>query len=165
VKRTSVILAMGLALGLVSATASAQPRRGMDMGWGWGGGGAEGGPMMLHLMLRNAGLNDAQQAQVRQILAAHRPQFRAIRGQIGTLQRQLADALYAPGAVKPEDLTATTQQIAHLRDHLAQEALQTALEVRAVLTPEQLTKVSELRQRMRELRMEMRKLMGGGDGS
>jgi len=159
VKRTSVILAMGLALGLFGATASAQPRRGMDMGWG--GAGAEGGPMMLHLLLRGAGLTEAQQAQVRQILAAHRPQFRAIRGQIWTLQRQLADALYAPGVVKPEDLAPLTQQVARLRDQLTQEALQTALEVRAVLTPEQLTKVSELRQRLRELRMEMRKLMGG----
>ncbi len=160
-KRMSVILAVGLAVGLFGTTASAQPRRGTDMGWG-GGGGAEGGPMMLQLLLRGAGLNEAQQAQVRQILAAHRPQFRAIRGQIWTLQRQLADALYAPGTVKAEDLAPLTQQIAQLRDQLAQEALRTALEVRAVLTPEQLTKVSELRQRLRELRMEMRKLMSGG---
>ena len=87
-------------------------------------------------------------------------QFETLRGQLRAAQEQLAGKLYAPGPVKAEDLTSLIQQIGQLRGQLTQEGLQVALEVRGVLTPEQLAKAAQTRQRMNELRAEMRSLLG-----
>ena len=47
---------------------------------------------------------------------------------------------------------------AQLREQLAQEGLKVGIEVRDVLTPEQLTKAAEIKDRIRALRTEMRGL-------
>src|SRR5262245_52322340 len=158
-------------VGLLAISLSAMPAAAQGRG-GWAGpGGGPGGPWAgpgghgeifpLRMIMRTAGLTDAQRGQVRQILDSHRPRFQALRGQIRTLTMQLTDKLYAPGAVSVDDATAIRQQISQLRDQLGQEGLQTALEIRNVLTPDQLTKVAQVRQRMQELRTEMQNLMGG----
>lgn len=116
--------------------------------------------MMLGLLVHAAGLSVTQQGQVQQIFASHRAQFQALRAQLRTAHEQVADKLYAGGSLSAGDFASQTQQISQLRDQLSQEALQTALEVRAVLTPEQLAKVSQTRQRLGELRAEMRSLLG-----
>jgi Spy/CpxP family protein refolding chaperone len=70
----------------------------------------------------------------------------------------MADKLFAPGNVQAEDFTAQTQRLAQLRDQLMQEGLKVAIEVRELLTPEQLTQAAEIKDRMRALRTEMRGL-------
>jgi len=150
-----------LAISLSATTAGAQgmPMRG---GWHGPGGGPDGGGEVfpLRIILRGVGLTDAQRDEVRQILASHRPRFQALRGQIRTLTTQLTDKLYAAGAVSADEASAIRQQISQLRDQLGQEGLQTALEIRNVLTPDQLAKAAQIRQRMQELRAEMQSLMG-----
>jgi hypothetical protein len=74
----------------------------------------------------------------------------------------LTEKLYASGSVKAEDLAPLIQQISKLREPLIQESLQVALEVRKLLTPEQLAKAKQRRQRLNELRAEMRKLLEEG---
>ena len=153
-------------VGLLAISLSAAPvaAQGMPMRGGWGGpgGGPDAGEVFpLGLIMRSVGLTDAQRDQIRQILASHRPHFQALRGQIRTLTTQLTDKLYGAGAVSPDDLSAIRQQISQLRDQLGQEGLQTALEIRNVLTPDQLAKAAQIRQRMQELQAEMRGLMGG----
>jgi Spy/CpxP family protein refolding chaperone len=143
-----------LAVGLSAMPAAAQ---GMPMRGGWSG--QEVFP--LRFIMRGVGLTDAQQAQVREIVANHRSRFQALRSQLRTNTQQLTDKLYGPGSVTADDLAALRQQISQVRDQLGQEALLTALEVRNVLTPEQLAKAAQIRQRMQELRAEMRSLMGG----
>ena len=64
-------------------------------------------------------------------------------------------------APKAEDLTPLVQQISQLREQLTQEGLRVVLDIRGVLTPEQLAKVEQIRKRMGELRAEMRSLLGG----
>ncbi len=142
-----------LAVGLSAMPAAAQ---GLPMRSGWSG--QEVFP--LRVIMRGVGLTDAQQAQVRQIVASHRPRFQALRSQLRTNTQQLTDKLYGPGAVTADDVAALRQQIGQLRDQLGQEALQTALEIRNVLTPEQLAKAAQIRQRLQELRAEMHSLMG-----
>jgi hypothetical protein len=71
----------------------------------------------------------------------------------------MADKLFAPGDVRAEDLTSQIQRVAQLREQLMQEGLKVALEVRAVLTPQQLAKATELKERMRALHTEMRELL------
>jgi Spy/CpxP family protein refolding chaperone len=153
-----------ISLAAISAAAQGMPMRG---GWAGPGGGPGGGPeagaevFPLRIIMRSVGLTDAQRDQVRQILTAHRPRFQALRGQIRALTTQLTDKLYAPGAVSADDASAIRHQISELRDQLGQEGLQTALEIRNVLTPEQLAKAAQIRNRMQELRAEMQNLMGG----
>jgi Spy/CpxP family protein refolding chaperone len=155
--RGAVVLVGVLAAGLWTASADARPPGGRDAEWGRGG-----DEMLLPLLVRGVGLTEAQQAQVRQIVASHRPKFEALLRQLRAAREQLAEKLYAPGPVKAEDLTPLTQQIAKLREPLTQESLQVALEVRKVLTPDQLAKAKQRRQRLNELRAEMRSLLEEG---
>lgn len=157
--RWGVVLAGVLAVSLWTATASGQRPGGIDMYGGVGGHGRF--RMMLPLLVKGAGLTDAQQAQVNQIVAGHRPQFEGLLSQLRTAHEQLAEKLYAPGPVKAEDLAPLKEQISQFRGQLTQEGLQVALEIRGVLTPEQLAKAGQTRRRFNELRAEMRSLLGG----
>jgi Spy/CpxP family protein refolding chaperone len=159
--RWAAALGMGLLVivGWGSGVAPAQTTPPPAPSWrgGWDG----GSPFMWRAVLRGVGLTDSQQAQVRQIVAGHRPQFQTLRGQLRTAQQQLADKLYGADPVTLDGLALLTLQIAQLREQLAREALQTALDIRAVLTPDQLAKAAQIRQRLTELRSEMRSLTGG----
>ncbi len=155
-----VVLAAVLAIGIWTATAAGQHP---------GGVGPSGGSpwhrefrMTLPLLVKGVSLTEAQQAQVKQIVASHRPQFQGLLSQLRTAHEQLAEKLYAPGPVKAEDLAPLKEQIGQLRGQLAQEGLQVALEIRGVLTPEQLAKAGQTRRRFNELRAEMRGLLGAG---
>ena len=155
--RGAVVLVGVLAAGLWTTSAFGRPPGGRDMGWGHGG-----DEMSLPLLVRGVGLTEAQRAQVRQIVASHRPKFEVLQRQLRAAREQLAEKLYAPGPVKAEDLTPLAQQIGKLREPLMQESLQVALEVRKVLTPDQLAKAMQRRQRLNVLRAEMRSLLEEG---
>ncbi len=152
--RVAVVLVGVLAAGLWTASAYGRPHGGRGAGWGRGG-----DEISLPLLVRGAGLTEAQRAQVKQIVASHRPKFEALQRQLRAAREQLDGRLYGPGPVTPEDLTPLIQQIGKLRDPLMQESLQVALEVRKVLTPDQLAKAMLRRQRLNELRTEMRSLL------
>jgi len=127
----------------------------------YGTGPAQGGfHMMLPPLMKGVGLTEAQQTQVKEIVAAHQPQFEKLQSQLRATHEQLAEKLFAPGPVKREDLAPLRQQLGHLRDQLTQEAFQVALDIRGVLTPEQLAKAGQIRKRLNELRAEMRTLLG-----
>ena len=113
----------------------------------------------LWLMIRASGLTPDQQAQVRAILAAHRASTRPLVDQLRQAQQELSAKLLAPGALQPADLEPQLTRIGQLRDRLAQGSAQAALDVRAVLTPEQLTRVAQTRERLRQLREEMRQMI------
>lgn len=130
---------------------------------GWG---ARGGPWrygngpMLSVLVKGAGLSDAQRAQLRQIVSAHRPQFESLAGQFRAARQALDARLYGADPVTAADLEPAIQQIHQLRGQLMQESLQVALEIRAMLSPEQLAKAAHLRQRLSELQREIRSLVG-----
>jgi Spy/CpxP family protein refolding chaperone len=156
--KTSRLTWVGIVvLGLWAATVYAHPRSGMGvLGPGRMLGDAPG--MMLPLVLKGVDLTDAQENQVRDIMAAHRATFRSLFSELQAAHKDVADKLFAPGDVQAEDLTAPMQRVAQLREQLMQEGLKVALEVRGVLTPEQLAKAAELKDRMRALHTEMRGL-------
>lgn len=150
---------------LWSAPLQAQPGGppSMMMGGGMGhhmmlGDGPAG---MLPLVLRHANLTADQQAQVHTIMEADRQSLQALFKQLQTANDQLADKLFAPGAVQATDLTPQVQQVTQLRQQLMEHGLKTALAIRAVLTPEQLAKVSQLKDRMEKLQAEMRSVFEG----
>lgn len=128
------------------------------------GRGPMGGPglgMMLPMVLRGANLTPEQESQVREILKAHRPESRAYWEQLRATQEEIADKLFAPGTVQTEDLAPQLQRIAQVRQQMLQESLKVSLEVRALLTPEQLAKALQLKDGLRALRKEERKLLEG----
>lgn len=152
----TVVLAGMLVVGLGAGPAFAQQR-----GVGWQGTGHGGGlSMSLPLLVKGVELTEAQQSQVKQIVAAHQPQFRALLSQIRSLREQLGEKLYAPGPLKADDVAPLMQQIGQLRGQLTQEAVQVALEIRAVLTPEQLARAEQIQHKLKDLRSEMRGLLG-----
>lgn len=120
----------------------------------WGLGGPGHGRLGLGL-LRAVGLTDAQRAQIRQILANHRPQLQSLRQQLRAAERQLHDRLFS--ATPPT--TADLSPIVRLREQLAAEHLQIALEIRNVLTPDQLARAAQIRQQLQQLREQARSLL------
>jgi Spy/CpxP family protein refolding chaperone len=144
-------------LSLWAATASAQPHQGMRaMGPGRV---MEDGPgMLLPLVLKGVDLTDAQEKRVQEIMAAHRARLRTLFSELQATHKDLGDKLFAPGDVRLEDFTPQMQQMGQLREQLMQEGLKAAVEVRNLLTPEQLAKAAEIKDRMRALHTEMREL-------
>ncbi len=124
--------------------------RGMMMGGGPG--------MMLPLMLKGVDLTAEQEEQVKKIMANHRQTFRTLFRQLRVANEEMSDKLFAPGEVQADNLTPLVQKVAQLREQLMQEGLKAALEVRGVLTSEQLAQAAQLKKRMQELRSEMRSL-------
>lgn len=150
----AIVLVGVMVTGLWTASAYGRPSGDRHPGWERGGDG-----LFLPQLIRGVGLTEAQHAQVKQIVASHRPKFQALVRELRAAREQLAQKLYAPGPVKAEDLAPLMQQIGKLREPLMQESLQVALEIRKVLTPDQLAKAMQRRQRLNELRAEMRKLL------
>ena len=160
--RISRIGAALLVGALLTASGSAALAQGPPLGGGrdggmrWGGGRGEG---ELALMIRAANLTPEQQTRVREILSAHRASSRPVVEQLRTAQTELGNKLLAPGSVQAADLQPLLQRIGQLRDQLARDSATAALEVRAVLTPEQLARVAQTKERLSQLREEMRQLM------
>ncbi len=158
----SVIVMTSVAVTLWSIPAYAQPRPGfrgpMEGMIGDGGG------MMLPMLLRGANLTADQKAQMKQIMANHRANFQNLFSQLRAAQDQISDKLLSPGAVREIDLAPQTQQIAQLRKQLADEGLRVVLEIRSILTPDQLAKASQLKTQMQSLRNQMRNLVGPQPG-
>src|SRR5215510_3883186 len=135
-------------LSLWAATAYGQPFHGMGA-LGPGRMMADGPEILLPLVLKNLDLTDEQEKQVHEIMAAHRATFRTLFSELQATHKDLADTLFAPGDVHAENLTTQMQRMAGLRERLMQEGLKVALEVRGILTPQQLAKAAELKDRVR----------------
>ena len=152
---------IGLALAsLGSAPLQAQPMGGPPMGRMMHG---DSPAIMLHMVLKQADLTPDQQDKVRKIMEADHQSLRTLFTQLQAANNQLADKLFAPGAVQATDLTPQVQRITQLRQQLMEQGVKTALAVRAVLTPEQLAKVSQIKDRVEKLQTEMRSLLEGND--
>ena len=150
------ILGIGVALaGLAAAPLHAQPMGHMMRG--------DSPALMLHMVLKQANLTPDQQNQVRKIMEAEHQNLRALFTQLQAANNQLADKLFAPGTVQAADLTPQVQQIMQLRQQLMEQGVKTALAIRAVLTPEQLAKVAQTKDRIEKLQAEMQSLLAGAD--
>ena len=125
-----------------------------------GGMAGDGAGIALPLLLRGANLTADQKSQVQQIMANHRATFRDLFGQLRAAQDQMANKLFSAGRLQEANLAPQVQQIAQLRNQLADEGLKVVLEIRGVLTPEQLAKASQLKSQMQSLHSQMRSLWG-----
>jgi Spy/CpxP family protein refolding chaperone len=146
----AVLIAMGV--GTLAVYAQVGPGlRGQMMG------GAPAG-IMSPLLLRALDLTADQHTLIQEIRINHRAAAQDLLTQLHAAQDNLANKLFAAGALQESQLMADTQQISQLRNQLAQERIRVMLEIRAVLTPDQLAKAAQLNQQMQSIRTQMRNL-------
>jgi Spy/CpxP family protein refolding chaperone len=122
------------------------------------GASGDGAGIALPLLIRGANLTADQQAQIRQIMANHRATFRDLLSQLRASQDQMANKLFSTARLQEADLAPYVQQISQLRNQLAEEGLRVVLQIRGVLTPEQLAKASQLKSQMDSLHSQIRSL-------
>jgi periplasmic protein CpxP/Spy len=148
--KTIALAAASLAIVALPAAALAQmPPHGEGM--------SEIGPMKM--LLRSANLTSDQQAQVRQIMQSQHAQVQPLQSQIRSLRQQITAKLYNTGSVTISDLTPIQQQIAQVQAQIADQTLKTALKIRALLSNDQLGRMSQANQKLESLHTEMESLM------
>ena len=138
--------------GLVLLAASAGPARAERRGY-------EGGGLMLGVPLRSLNLTSDQQAQVQSILSASRAANRPILSELRQAHSALADALLASPSA---DVSSQLASINGLRAQLLQNGAKTTQQLLAVLTPDQLTKASQVKSQLSQLRGQMHQLLSPG---
>ena len=121
-------------------------------GHGHGGGEIPG----LHMLLKTANLTADQQTQVHQLMRNSWTQNKALHAQMRALREQIADKLAETGTVTAADITGLQQQIAQLRTQLDQRSVQTAIQVRGLLTSDQLRQVAQAHVQLKNLRAQMK---------
>ena len=137
-------------------------------GRGHGGARMGDGPgpgMLFPMMLRALDLTVAQKSQVADIVARHRANLEPLFKQMRAAHEDVAGKLFAPGTVTAKDLAPGIEQLGRLKQQMLQEWTQAALETRAVLTPEQLAKAAQVKQRLDALHTEMESLLGPMPGA
>jgi len=152
---TKTFLATGT-LALAVAGSSRAFGHGMGGGDVCGHGGLPGGRHVLHALALSAD----QKQGVHDILREHRPTLAQLGANEMTARQAIADKLPGTGTVTQNDLDALVQQESQARTALMRERMATALEVRKVLTPEQIQKAATIHAGMKQLHDQMRQLLG-----
>jgi Spy/CpxP family protein refolding chaperone len=70
----------------------------------------------------------------------------------------MANKLFSAERLQEADLAPQVQEISQLRNQLTEQGLRVVLEIRGVLTAEQLAKASQLKSQMESLHSQMRSL-------
>jgi len=148
------------ALALIIAAATGAMGHGMPGGGGCHGG-FLGGPRLLHAL----NLSAEQKQQVQAIFQAHGATFKQLAANERTAREAIADAMLGTNPVTQPALDALVQQEAQARTALMSERLATALQVRGILTPDQIQKASTIHTGMKQLRSQMHALLAGTDAT
>ena len=148
--------------GVILATACIMPSFGWAQPFGHFG---HGGPMPMPMMMivKQAHLSADQEAKARKIMEDSAAQTRPLLKQLHAIHEQIADKLLSKGSLTATDLAPLRQQENQVQQQLDQQMLNSALQVRSLLTPEQLTRVAELHTKLKALHEQMRALIGEGD--
>lgn len=141
-------LAMTLAAGGV---AMAQPTEGMHGHWGHGE-----GMEFLH----GVTLTDAQKTQIHDIMKSSFATMKPLMEQARTLHEQQVNSFLAAGAVTAESLQPALAKEEALRTQMDTARMNTMLQVRAVLTPEQLAQAASVHSQMEALHAQEHQVMG-----
>jgi Spy/CpxP family protein refolding chaperone len=152
------LIAAAAAGALSAGAAMAQP---MEGGWHHGGPGGGEGMELLH----SINLTDAQKQQAHEIEHAAWAQAKPIMQQMRAVHEQLETAMLAPGSVTADQLSPLVTQEEQLKSQLDQQHLNTVLQIRALLTPEQLTQAAATHQKLAALHEQEHAVMHASDTS
>ncbi len=157
--------AAALALVALPAAGRAQPMGPMgSMGPMGMHDGPDHGMMGMKVLLRAAHLTPDQRNQVRDIVRGSHQEAQPLMEQLHQLHEQIASKLAGTGSVTLAELTPLQQQVNAVQGQVEQLRLKAALQIRALLTAEQLQRVAATHQKLLTLREEMRDVMGPPDG-
>ncbi|HTT96851.1 MAG TPA: Spy/CpxP family protein refolding chaperone [Rhizomicrobium sp.] len=133
-----------------------------------GGPGGPGGPGGMHdgsrflMLLKSANLTAAQEAQVHLIMSNNRAQMQAMRQQLMTLHEKISDKLLGTGSVTAADLKPLVDKASHLEAALNENMTETAISIRNVLTPAQVSKLAETHAKLESIHKQIKGIMGPG---
>jgi len=119
-----------------------------------------GGDSHFMMLLKSANLTPAQHAQVRQILKGEREQMKSVYDGFHAVHEKIAERLLTPGAVTAADLAPLEQKAIRYQQQIDRNMIETALAIRNVLTPEQVSRLAQVHQQLQSLHQQIRKLMG-----
>lgn len=157
ITRPLTMLGLAAAMSVAALVAQAQPAPGdapppppHAMHRGMHGGPGMDGPLGLHpRLLKDAGVTDAQQAQIKQIFDAARNDLKSQRD----TERQLHERMQALFTAPTVDANAVEQvrQQMHAQHDVASKRITLAMiDASRVLSPEQRAKIAELKKQQRE---------------
>jgi Spy/CpxP family protein refolding chaperone len=141
------VLAVGL-LGMSAVYGQAGPGRHHH---GMGGAG------LSFKTLKALDLTNEQQAQIDAIRESHRETTKTLWSELRTIHTDITNKLLASGDVTAADFTEQRERATQLGAQLFSERLAVGLEIRNVLTPEQLAKAAEVVAEKRARHAERRK--------
>lgn len=145
------------AIAALPALAAGQMMGGPMMGHGHMGMG--GGMPPFPMFLRAANLTPEQQKQVDKILSENHEAFHKLFRQMHQTREEMADKLLSNGNVTATDLDPETRKLDQLHELMMANSVKVALEIRAVLKPDQLQRVAAFHQKMKSLHEQMHALM------
>ncbi|MGH6890139.1 MAG: Spy/CpxP family protein refolding chaperone [Rhizomicrobium sp.] len=119
----------------------------------------EGGSAFM-MLLRSANLTHAQRGQLREILRSEKAQMISVHREFQAVHEQLAARLLAPGAVTAADLEPLEQKALGCQQQIDRQMLDTAIAIRNILTPEQLTRLSQVHRKLESLHAQIQNLIG-----
>jgi Spy/CpxP family protein refolding chaperone len=150
----------GVLVGIVVVTLWTAGGYAQDRGMGHWGGGGYGDRLLLRLFSK-VGLTDDQKVQMKAVMERHRPAFQQLRQQLHAARAQITDKLLSPGPISSTDQQSLIELEAPLLEQLVQEGISTVVDLRALLTPDQLVHAAQTKDQLNTLHSQMRSLMGG----
>lgn len=147
-----LIVLCHILVGLVAQPTCAQ---GFPMGPLGAGMMIDGPGVLPPVIMEKLDLTTDQHTRIYQIMENHRSTFQTLFQQLGAVRAEAADKFFMTGKLSTEDFTAQTQQANHLQGQLRSEGLIMVLEIRNVLTTEQLTKAAALHALLQTLQAQM----------
>jgi Spy/CpxP family protein refolding chaperone len=167
----SILIATAILGSLITAgIARAQGMMGPPPGGPMGGppmGGPFGGPPPvpppLMMALRAAALTPAQQKQIQDIVNASRTSSAPQMQQMHSIRDQIADKLLSSGSVSAADLAPLLAQQTAIQQQLDNQMVATAIQIRGVLTPDQLSKVASVNDRLKQIHTQIDSILGPPD--
>jgi Spy/CpxP family protein refolding chaperone len=115
------------------------------------------------MLLKNASLTQAQQDQVHQLMSAHRTKVEPLIQKLHATLDQLADKLMGSAdVVTLQDLAPIQGQAAQVQQQIDQANLETALQIRVLLTPAQRTHLADVHHQISTLRAQLDSLLHPG---
>ncbi len=102
-------------------------------------------------LFRGVAMSDAQRDEIRKIEQAGWTQAKGAFSQMRSVHEQVMARLLAPGSVSEADLAPLVQQEQALRAQLDEQRLASALQMRQVLTPQQLAQAAAQHEQLESL--------------
>jgi Spy/CpxP family protein refolding chaperone len=114
--------------------------------------------LMSPRLLGALNLTPEQAAKIEASKSVFREAQRAYLAELRVVRQEVGDKLFGPNRVSESDVARPIAKIAELRERILREGFRISLEVRNVLTPDQLAKAATIRQHMIEIQSEVREL-------